>query len=100
MTDELFDYTDGNELAGPLAEIFAVDLTTSVSRCAHCGRTTAVASLRVYNHRSPGWVARCPGCAEVMLRLVRAPDAAWLDLRGTSVLRIPMVATVTAAGHG
>jgi hypothetical protein len=35
-------------------------------------------------------VARCPWCEEVMLRLVAAPGAAWLDLHGTSVLRLPM----------
>ena len=38
----------------------------------------------------PAWSARCPGCAEVMLRLVRAPDRAWLDLRGATFLRVPM----------
>jgi hypothetical protein len=35
-------------------------------------------------------VARCPGCDEVVLRLVRGPDAAWLDLRGVQHLRIPL----------
>ncbi|HEY8371979.1 MAG TPA: DUF6510 family protein [Pseudonocardiaceae bacterium] len=82
-------YQDGNSLAGPLREIFAVDLTTAVSRCAHCGRTGPVAELRVYT-RAPGLVARCPGCDQVVLRLVRGPGAAWLDLRGAMHLRIPM----------
>jgi Family of unknown function (DUF6510) len=83
------DFYDGNALAGPLREIFAVDLTAAVGRCAGCGRTGAVATLRVFRH-APGLVARCPSCDAVMLRLVRAPDRAWLDLRGTVSLQIPL----------
>jgi hypothetical protein len=83
------DHVDGNALAGPLREIFAEDVTTATGRCVHCGLTGAVATLRVYR-RAPGLVARCPGCGEVVLRLVRTPDSAWLDLRGTVSLAIPM----------
>jgi hypothetical protein len=54
------DYEDGNVLAGPLSEVFAVDVTAATVRCAHCGMTGAVATLRVYAH-APGSVARCPG---------------------------------------
>nr|WP_055504204.1 DUF6510 family protein [Nonomuraea pusilla] len=85
------DYLDGNALAGPFAEIFAADVTVAVGRCASCGLTGPVAGLRVYA-QAPGLVARCPGCEEVVLRLVRGPDAAWLDLRGTISLRIPLPA--------
>jgi uncharacterized protein DUF6510 len=84
-----FPYEDGNELAGPLGEIFAMDVTTAIGRCASCGVASPVAQLRVYRH-APGWVARCPACDTVVLRLVRAPDAAWLDLTGAMSLRIPM----------
>lgn len=83
------DFTDGNALAGPLREIFAVDLTAATSRCAGCGQSGPVAALRVYAH-APGLVARCPGCDAVVLRLVRAPDSAWLDLHGAASLRIPL----------
>lgn len=83
------EHLDGNALAGPLTEIFATDVSTAVGRCASCGLTGPVASLRVYGPE-PGMTARCPGCAEVMLRLVRGPDAAWLDLRGTASLRFPL----------
>jgi hypothetical protein len=89
MTDE---YVDGNELAGPFSEIFATDMTVAEGRCVHCGRSGPVAELRVYAH-APGWVGRCPGCDEVVLRLVRGPNAAWLDLRGTVSLRIPLTTT-------
>lgn len=82
-------YEDGNALAGPLSEIFAVDLTGAVGRCANCGATEPVARLRVYS-RAPGLVARCPHCAHVTLRMVRSRDDAWLDLSGTSALRIPL----------
>lgn len=83
------DYRDGNALAGPLSELFAVDVTAAEGRCGHCGLAGPVAALHVYGPE-PGLVARCPGCAEVMLRLVRGPGAAWLDLRGTVSLRIPL----------
>ncbi|SDY91802.1 hypothetical protein SAMN05444365_104135 [Micromonospora pattaloongensis] len=82
-------YVDGNALAGPLQEIFAVDVTAASTRCVSCALTAPVASLTVYDH-APGLVARCPGCAEVVLRVVRGPESAWLDLRGTTCLCVPM----------
>ncbi|MDX3105499.1 DUF6510 family protein [Nonomuraea angiospora] len=81
------EHLDGNALAGPLGEIFAVDVTAAIGRCASCGLAGPVASLRVYGP-DPGLVARCPGCEEVILRLVRGPGTAWLDLRGTVSLRV------------
>jgi hypothetical protein len=82
-------YQDGNALAGPLAEIFAVDVTTAEGRCTGCGATGPLARLRVYGH-APGLIARCPECGQVVLRLVRGPADAWLDLRGTVSLRIAL----------
>jgi Family of unknown function (DUF6510) len=38
----------------------------------------------------PGFVGRCPHCEDVLLRLVRTPEALWLDFSGMSALRIPM----------
>ncbi len=86
MTEQ---YLDGNALAGPLSEIFAMDVTVAVGRCANCRLTGPAAGLRLY-YRAPGLVARCPGCDSVMLRLVRGPAAAWLDMSGTAALRIPV----------
>jgi hypothetical protein len=37
-------------------------------------------------------VARCPACGAIMLRLVRGPDRAWLDMRGTASLQLTMPA--------
>lgn len=82
-------YVDGNALAGPLGEIFAVDLAVAIHGCVNCGLTGPVATLRVYRH-APGLVARCPGCEAVVLRLVRSPTTAWLDLSGTGSLQIPL----------
>jgi len=83
------DHLDGNVLAGPLQEVFASDVTVASGRCAGCGRNGPVATLRVYT-RAPGLVARCPGCDAVIMRLVRGPDRAWLDLRGMVSLQIPL----------
>ncbi|HLL69592.1 MAG TPA: DUF6510 family protein [Micromonosporaceae bacterium] len=90
---------DGNALAGALREIFAVDMTVATGRCAGCGMEGAIAQLRVYD-RAPGLVARCSRCDEVVLRLVRGPDRAWLDLRGTVFLQIPLGAETVPAGVG
>jgi hypothetical protein len=82
---------DGNMLAGPLRELFAMDVTIADSQCAGCGMQSPVAALHVYGSADgPGLVGRCPGCDLVMLRLVRGPEAAWLDLRGSVSLRFPM----------
>jgi Family of unknown function (DUF6510) len=77
---------DGNALAGPLAEVFAVEVTTAIARCRGCGRSSPVATLVVFGP-DPGLVGRCPGCSDVLLRVVRTPDEVWLDLAGTSALR-------------
>ncbi|MDO3704889.1 DUF6510 family protein [Micromonospora sp. C28SCA-DRY-2] len=87
MTD--MSYLDGNMLDGPLRELFAVDLSTASGRCENCGMLGPMAGLRVYSH-APGLVGRCPNCSGVMLRLVRSPDRAWLDLRGSTYLQVPM----------
>lgn len=79
-------YEDGNALAGPLSELFAVDVVSAQGRCASCGTTGPVAQLHVYGP-GPGLVARCPTCGQVVLRLVRGAESAWLDLRGAVSLR-------------
>jgi hypothetical protein len=80
---------DGNAMAGDLREIFAVDVTTARYVCAGCGHADAVATLRLWGPE-PGVVARCPGCAEVVLRVVHTPDRIVLDMRGTVRLELPL----------
>ncbi|GAA3831171.1 DUF6510 family protein [Streptomyces chiangmaiensis] len=82
-------YVDGNALAGPLSEVFAVDVTAATSRCANCGCTGPLARLHVYRH-APGLVARCQQCGSVMLRTTRTRDAVWLDMGGVASLAIPV----------
>jgi hypothetical protein len=81
-------WSDGNALAGPLGDVFRVDITTAIGRCTACGRTAAMAEVRVFDY-APGVVARCPTCDQVLVRLVRGPGRAWLDLRGLTYLQLP-----------
>ena len=60
---------------------------TSMTRRQLMG-TAAMAVVRVFDH-APGVVARCPACDQVLLRLVRGPGRAWLDLRGLTYLQLP-----------
>jgi hypothetical protein len=80
-------WADGSALAGPFHDVFRVDLTTAVGRCATCAHTGPMAEVRVFDH-APGVVARCPTCDQVLLRLVRGPGRAWLDLRGLTYLQV------------
>jgi hypothetical protein len=82
-------WSDSNALAGPLQDVFRVDVTTATVRCTACGRTAPMAEVRVLDH-APGVVARCPACDQVLLRLVRGPGRAWLDLRGLVYLQLPI----------
>jgi len=76
---------DGNAAAGPLAELFARDITAAVATCAKCGRATPVGSLFDYG-QTMGVVLRCNGCEAAMLRLVRTPGSLRLDPSGLSLL--------------
>jgi hypothetical protein len=87
MDAETPSYLDGNAAAGPLREVFAVELTTARGQCAGCGRTAVLAEARLYT-RAPGLVARCAGCEGVLLRVVRGPGRTWLDLRGLTYLQV------------
>jgi Family of unknown function (DUF6510) len=79
---------DGSALAGPLRELFAVELTAARGTCAGCGRRAPLADAVVYA-RAPGLVARCRGCSSVLIRLVVGADRSWLDLRGLAVIEVP-----------
>ncbi|HUZ24192.1 MAG TPA: DUF6510 family protein [Streptosporangiaceae bacterium] len=85
------DYLDGNVLGGALGELFAVDVTAAVGRCASCGTSGVIGQARVYPN-APGMIARCPACGEVLIRVVRHEDRAWLDLRGISCLQLALPA--------
>lgn len=79
---------DANAVAGLLTEIFGVEITSELCRCAHCGNDGAVGTLRAYTH-APGVVLRCSVCAQVVIRIVRTPAATYLDARGAALIRLP-----------
>jgi hypothetical protein len=80
---------DGNAAGGPLAALFAVDVTAARSRCAACGSTSALGEHLVYAD-APAMVVRCPSCTEVVLRVATRDDRVLLDLRGAALLTVPM----------
>lgn len=96
MTDVL-QWVDGNDIAGAARELFAVDLTVARGQCVNCGREAMVAEAHVYN-RAPGLVVRCSGCESVLMRLVRAPDRAWLDMRGLAYLEFSVPSSRPPSG--
>jgi uncharacterized protein DUF6510 len=78
---------DGSAVGGLLATVFAADVTASPGQCANCQTVSLIGTLRAYV-RGPGVVLRCPACAEVVLRIVETPDARFVDLSGTRLLRL------------
>jgi hypothetical protein len=82
-----YDYLDGNAAAGELSKIFAMDVTAAEGQCAHCGATKRFAEAHLYM-QSPGVVARCGVCENVLLRLVTVRQRMFLDLRGMTYLSL------------
>ncbi|MEH0932306.1 DUF6510 family protein [Micromonospora sp. CPCC 205558] len=82
-------WVDGNALAGPLGELMGTDVTVAELTCAGCRTTRPLAAMRVFD-RAPGLVARCPGCEDVVMRLVRTAERALVDLRGSLVVSFPL----------
>ncbi|HEX5198928.1 DUF6510 family protein [Paractinoplanes rhizophilus] len=80
---------DGNAMAGDLREIFAFDVTAAEYTCAGCGAAEAIGALMLWGQEM-GRVARCPHCDDVVLRLVRATDRVFLDVRGAVRLELPL----------
>lgn len=76
---------DGNALAGPLRELFAVDLSGATSTCAHCEATGPLAEQPLYAD-APALVLRCRGCTGVLLRYAVHDNQVRLDLSGTRLL--------------
>ena len=67
---------DGNAAAGPLADLFAVDLTEARSHCAACGTTTMLGAHHLET--------------EVVLRFAAQKGRLLLDLRGSQLLVVPV----------
>jgi len=82
-------HLDGNVLAGPLSELFCVDMTVAVGRCDGCGDESVLASAMVYES-GPDIVVRCHNCDDVLMALVRGPGDLRVEMRGFGMLRIPL----------
>ena len=79
---------DGNALAGLLHELFDVEMTIAPVECAACGRQGELGSLWAFAE-SPGYILRCPGCQNIIMRITVTTDEVFLDARGAAYLRIP-----------
>jgi len=78
---------DANATAGLLHEIFGVEMTAAPTACASCGNETEIGTLLAFT-QGPGVVLRCAACENVVLRIVKTPDAIHLDARGAVYLRL------------
>ena len=87
---------DGNALAGPLLELFTVDLSAAMATCAHCDGTAPMGEQQLYAD-APALVLRCRSCSGVLLRCSpdsRASGTLRADLSGLRLL----VASVPTTG--
>ena len=80
---------DGNAAAGPLLELFAIDLVAAISTCGHCGNAFPLGAHDLYAD-APALVLRCPGCAGVVLRYGTTGSVLRLDLSGARLLEVTL----------
>lgn len=80
-------HVDGNVLAGPLSELFNVDMTSAEGRCIGCGDESELARAMVYES-GPGLVVRCSRCGDVLMIVVRGEHGMRLTLSGLDSLRV------------
>ena len=79
---------DGNALAGLLHELFEAEMTVAPVECATCGRYGEMGSLWAFVE-SPGYILRCPGCQNIIMRITVTPRQVYVDSRGAAYLCIP-----------
>ena len=78
---------DGNAAAGPLAALFAFDVTMAIVHCGNCDASRPLAELRFYG--SPhAMVLRCRTCGEVNIRLLETKRTINLDLAGAARIEV------------
>jgi Family of unknown function (DUF6510) len=78
---------DGNSAAELLGEIFVFDVTSAEAVCAGCGAIAPVGGLGAYG-LAMGAILRCRKCDTAVIRVSRTRRGYWIDLTGTTVLRI------------
>ena len=87
---------DGSALAGPLLELFAVDLTGAMATCAHCEGSAPLGEHQLYAD-APAMVLRCRDCTGVLLRYSADSHGSGTVRADLSGLRL-LVAPLPAAG--
>jgi hypothetical protein len=81
-------HVDGNALAGPLSEIFTVDMTTATGTCASCGDSSPLAMAMVYPKPNT-FIVRCHVCDSILLTIIHSSRETRIDLNGLASLTIP-----------
>ena len=76
---------DGNALAGPLRELFVVDVSAALATCAHCDASGPLAEQPLYAD-APASVLRCRDCGGVLLRYSADGDRFRADFSGLRLL--------------
>ena len=77
---------DGNAVAGLLREVFAVEMTTAVGTCTHCGTSEVLGVAHAYH--GAGMVLRCAECETALVKIVRAGTRVWIAFPGVQTLEI------------
>jgi hypothetical protein len=80
-------HLDGNAAAGPLTELFSVEMTAAIVTCASCGAAGAVGSTLLYG-RPPGMVLRCPQCLAMLACITHVHDRVLVDMAGVRMLMV------------
>jgi Family of unknown function (DUF6510) len=73
-------HTDGNDVAGLLAELGAAEITTTMRRCHGCGNEYAIGEHPAYH--GAAIVLRCPGCGIVAVRVAADENQLVVEWRG------------------
>ena len=79
---------DGNAAGGMLRDVFALDVTAALARCAGCGSVAPMGALLEYG-QAMGVVLRCPTCDNAVMRVSHTPGWIRMDASGISFLMIP-----------
>ena len=86
---------DGNALAGPLLELFAVDLSAAMGTCDSCERAGPLGEQQLYAD-APALVLRCRDCSGVLLRYGAGGGQLRIDLSGLRLLVLPAPGSAAA----
>jgi hypothetical protein len=84
----MIGHVDGNALAGPLSEVFDVDVTTTSVRCTACEDVSVLAKAMVFE-KPHSFIVRCSRCDAVLMVVLQKADATEIDFSGVSWMRMP-----------